>query len=107
METHMNEASFYQCLGDPTRLTVLKHLAPDGQAPVSELVETTDQEQSNVSHHLAQLRACGLVVAEQSGKRMLYRLAHPKLADLLEEGAWLAEHVDASDPTACLEAGCC
>jgi ArsR family transcriptional regulator len=103
----MNGASLYRCLGEPTRLALVEHLAETGPAPVSALVEATGEEQSNVSHHLAELRACGLVVSERDGKRNLYQLAHPRLAELLDLGAWLADHVDCTEPEACLEAGCC
>jgi DNA-binding transcriptional ArsR family regulator len=103
----MNEASFYRCLADGTRLAVLHHLAREGPASVSQLADATDQEQSNLSHHLAELRDCGLAVADREGKRRLYRLAHPRLADLLEEGAWLVDHIEASDPEACRAEGSC
>lgn len=97
----------YGCLAEPTRLAVLHHLAHEGQASVSGLTEHTGSEQTNVSHHLAKLRECGLVVSKPEGKHRVYRIAHPRLVDLLEEGARLAEHIEASDAEACLEDGCC
>jgi DNA-binding transcriptional ArsR family regulator len=103
----MNEVSLYGCLAEGTRLTVLKRLAEAGPASVSDLVEATGKEQSNVSHHLRQLRECGLVVGEPDGRRRLYRLAHPRLADLLREGAELVDHIEAADAEACLVEGCC
>lgn len=103
----MNTCSLFTCLADGTRLELVDTLAEHGPLYVGELAERVDHERSNVSHHLAELRGCGLVVREREGRQRAYRLAHPDLADLLEDARDLAEHVDVADPAACLEAGCC
>lgn len=97
----------FRCLADPTRLAVLQELAKGGEMYVSDVIQLTGKEQTNVSHHLAQLRACGLVTAEREGKRVRYTLAHPKLKSFLEESDWLADHIECTDPDVCGEAGCC
>lgn len=104
---HVNEVSLFACLADPTRLTILERLRDDGPRTVTDLVETTDQERTNVSHHLAKLRDCGLVDADRDGRYKRYRLAHPRLGDLLALGADLTDHIDARDLTACPSTGCC
>ena len=103
----MNEISLFRCLGEPTRLSVLRQLAQGTEHSVSELVELTGQERTNVSHHLAQLRTCGLVRTRNQGKQVLYSLGHTALKDLLELSAQVAEHIAAEDPEACVTEGCC
>ena len=56
----MNRDLFLACVADPTRFALLEQLAT-GDACVNDLVEATGQSQSNVSHHLRQLRDCGFV----------------------------------------------
>lgn len=103
----MNVRSLFACLADEARLGVVEALALEGDLYVGEIAERVDRERSNVSHHLAQLRSCGLVAREREGRRMAYRLAHPGLADLVDEARELAEHVACTDAEVCLEAGCC
>lgn len=103
----MNELSLYQCLASPTRLAVLKHLGHGDEMSVGALAEASGSEQSNLSHQLRGLRDCGLVTARQSGKHVLYRLVHPRLARLLEQGAELARHIECADASTCAPAECC
>ncbi|WP_335986653.1 ArsR/SmtB family transcription factor [Glycomyces sp. MUSA5-2] len=71
-----------RALGCRLRLAVLRTLAT-GEASVGELVERTGATQSNVSNHLAILRDAGLVAADRDGRVMRYRLASPKVRDLV------------------------
>jgi DNA-binding transcriptional ArsR family regulator len=71
-------------LSDPTRLTILAHLA---RAPVgvSDLARALHIAQPTASVHLRQLREAGLVSAQRSGTRNVYS-AHPAaVEDLLAE----------------------
>jgi len=61
-------------LADATRLSVLRTLM-DGPENVSGLMTILGVEQSLLSHHLCVLRDAGLVIANRSGKAMLYQLA--------------------------------
>lgn len=61
-------------LADTTRLAVLESLM-EKPKHVNELMDLLDIEQSLLSHHLAQLRAAGLVEASRDGKAVLYQLA--------------------------------
>lgn len=54
----------FRALGDPTRLRVLR-LLTEASLNVSELVSLVGVAQSSVSHHLAKLRALGLVRDER------------------------------------------
>lgn len=88
----MNQDLFVACLAEPTRHTLLQHLHA-GQCSVSELVEATGHSQSNISHHLRQLRDCGLVVFERDGKQNRYRLAHESVATVLTAIQGAAQHL--------------
>ncbi len=103
----MNTTSLFCCLGEETRFSILSALTSGDPQCVGDLVELTGKEQTNVSHHLAQLRACGLVVTERRGREVHYSLAHPRLATFLDEAQWLAEHIECTEPEACAAAGCC
>lgn len=103
----VNSLSLYRCLASPTRLAVLLQLRAKEEASVGDLAEQTGSEQTNLSHQLRDLRACGLVTSRQEGKRVFYRLAHPRLADLIDLGEELAEHAACTDPAVCQDAGCC
>jgi DNA-binding transcriptional ArsR family regulator len=102
----MNEASIYSCLADPTRLAILHALGEEGEATVGDLVEAVEGEQSNVSHHLRQLRDCGLVTRRADGRTRPHRIAHPRLEEILDLGAELADHIQERSPACCPPEGC-
>ncbi|MEM6252323.1 MAG: metalloregulator ArsR/SmtB family transcription factor [Cyanobacteria bacterium P01_D01_bin.156] len=61
-------------LADTTRLGVLQKLQ-SGPQSVGALMTALDVEQTLLSHHLRVLRQAKFVIAERSGKQVLYRLA--------------------------------
>lgn len=75
--------SVAQVLADPLRLAVL-HRLMDGAATVGELVSVTDASQPRVSNHLRVLREHGLVAVRREGRQMIYSLAGPAVAALVE-----------------------
>ncbi len=77
------------------------------EACVGDLVAESGAERTNVSHQLRELRSCGLVATRQEGKRVYYRLAHPRLAEFMAFAEELATHIQCTDATACEGAGCC
>lgn len=88
----MNSGLFLSCIADPTRFAILNALA-NGDACVNDLVEMTEQSQSNISHHLKQLRECGFVQYERVGKSNLYSLATPTLQKFLQTVEETAEEL--------------
>lgn len=95
-------ARFFRVLGDPTRIRLLQILldAPTGELRVSELVEALGAPQSRVSTHLGCLRWCGLVYSRREGKQVYYRVADPRVCELLTiGGALLRDH--AADVATC------
>ncbi len=77
----------HSALGDTSRLRILRLLA-DGDLYLTEIAERMELSKPTVSHHLARLRASGLVSATESGGLMYYSLQRDRLSAL---GAELAE----------------
>ncbi len=75
-------AKLFRGLADPSRLSILEALR-SGPRTVTEIVTATRLGQPNVSNHLACLRDCGLVAAEQHGRFTRYRLSDRRVATLL------------------------
>lgn len=75
-------AKFFRALGDPTRLRILQTVAED-EKNVSELVRITGSPQGRVSTHLACLRWCGYVAARREGRNIYYRVADPRVRELV------------------------
>ena len=76
------QAKLFRGFADPSRLSIMETLR-DGEMTVTEIVEATELSQSNISNHLACLRDCGLVTAEQDGRYVRYRLSDPRVEQLL------------------------
>ncbi len=76
-------AKLFRGFGDPSRLAILETLR-NGPLTVGEIVEATGLSQSNASNHLACLRDCGLVVAEQNWRHVTYHLSDDRVGVLLE-----------------------
>lgn len=76
------EAKFFRGLADPTRLSILQTLVA-GEKTVGEIVEETQQIQSNVSNHLKCLVGCGLAKNRREGKNIYYSLRDHKIKEML------------------------
>lgn len=69
-------SSFLKIVAEQNRLRLLCILRDGGEHCVCEFEEhATDLSQSLISHHLADLKQAGLVVAEKRGLRMHYALS--------------------------------
>lgn len=90
-------------IADPVRLAILSLLREP--MAVSEVCRRLDMAQPRISHHLAVLRRCGLVVARSEGRRRLHRWADDSprpdvvaIQELLRR--WLDEGSPAERPSA-------
>ena len=79
---------FFRVLRDPTRVRLLHLLieAPAAGRTVSELVAAIGAPQGRISTHLGCLRWCGLVQPYREGKYVYYRIADPRVRELLVLG---------------------
>lgn len=75
-------AKFFRALGDPGRLRLLEFLLTS-EHTVTECVTHVGLSQSRVSSHLACLSDCGYVQVRRSGRFAHYKVADPRVADLV------------------------
>lgn len=76
------QAKLFRGFSDPSRLAILQALRSEPLS-VTGIVQATGLSQSNASNHLACLRECGLVTAEQNWRYVIYRLSDDRVAELL------------------------
>ena len=76
------EAEFMRALAHPGRLVILETLS-QGEECVCHLSALLERPQPYVSKQLAELREAGLVDDRRDGQRVYYRLAEPRVAELL------------------------
>ena len=87
-------AKYFRVLSEPTRLGILELLA-ERELSVGALVQRLGLGQSNVSNHLACLRWCGFVATRREHRTVYYRLADPRVVELVSLAReLLAEHAE-------------
>ena len=105
-----NIESFFQALGDHTRLRLL-NLMGDQELCVCYFVEILGLGQPKISRHLAYLRRAGIVEARRDGKWMHYRIVMPPnigAAQVLRQTlAWLKEEPAMQADRLRLSKACC
>lgn len=77
------KANLFKGLAHPMRVRVLEVLSASPEVSVADLMSDTGLEASLLSQHLSVLRRHNLVVADRRGSQVFYRLAYPRVADLL------------------------
>jgi len=92
MTVEEDQARFLRCIGEPTRLQILKLLA-DGEKCVGELAERLNKEQSLISHHLRSFKECCIVKDRQDAQKIYYRVADQRLAKLVLESEALMKEL--------------
>jgi DNA-binding transcriptional ArsR family regulator len=75
-------AKFFRALGDPVRLRLLEFLLRE-EHTVTECVAHVGLSQGRVSTHLACLSDCGYVHLRRAGRFAHYRVADPRVAELI------------------------
>jgi DNA-binding transcriptional ArsR family regulator len=69
-------AARFWSLGEPLRLRIVQVLQ-EGEAPVGEIAERLEANQSNVSRHLQNLHDAGLVARRRDGSSIFYSISDP------------------------------
>ncbi|HJF28049.1 metalloregulator ArsR/SmtB family transcription factor [Acinetobacter bohemicus] len=70
----MDQADFFKCLSDPTRLDILKIILERQNVCVCEITEILQLSQPKISRHLALLRNLSILLDERKGQWVYYRL---------------------------------
>ena len=80
-------------IANPRRLLILCRLAEAREMNVTALVEAVGLSQSALSQHLALMRAAGLVATRKEGLSVHYRIADPRVFELMQalEGIFCRE----------------
>ncbi|QHO75710.1 transcriptional regulator [Bradyrhizobium sp. CCBAU 051011] len=76
-------AGVLRALANERRLVILCKLVERGEANVNSLAETVGLSQSALSQHLAKMREEGLVTYRRESQTLWYRIADPRIEDLL------------------------
>jgi len=87
-------AEVFRALAHPVRLQILIKTI-DAELCVQDLQDDLDRSQPNISQHLTVLRERGLVVAERKGKRVCYRPADDRIAQVIRLAAGTLERLEA------------
>lgn len=77
------KSEIFQALGNPTRIAIVDELR-GGELTVGVLAERLEAEQSNVSQHLAVLRARQIVSTRKLGNQVFYSVRDPLLWKILD-----------------------
>jgi len=76
-------AGVMRALANERRLMILCKLVEWGEANVSSLAEVVGLSQSALSQHLGKMREEGLVTFRRESQTLWYRIADPRIEDLL------------------------
>jgi ArsR family transcriptional regulator len=77
--------AFLRAIAQPRRIQIIEELRL-GEQDVGTLASTLELAHSNVSQHLAILRTVRVVSEHREGRRIIYQLCFPQLAEWLVEG---------------------
>ena len=75
----------FKLLSDETRLRILLYLAQEEEMHVTALCDILGQYQPAVSHHLAMLRAAGVIERRREGKHNYYSIRAEYFRGLMDE----------------------
>lgn len=88
---HDFKAAFFKTLASPVRIRVLEELR-GGPATVGELQQRLGLDSSNVSQHLALLRAQGLVATRREGTKIWYAVPEKRIYSILDAARSIFEN---------------
>jgi ArsR family transcriptional regulator len=86
-------ADVFTALAHPRRVVILECLL-ERERPVGELAaceRLAPSTQANTSQHLAVLRKAGLIKERREGNKVIYRVATPRVEELLKEAKQLSK----------------
>ena len=85
------KAELFRTLANPVRIRILEVLRIAGSLTVGEIHQRTGAEPSNVSQHLAIMRAQGIVHPRRDGTSVWYSVAEPEVFELLDSARHIFE----------------
>lgn len=94
-EIEFRAAMLLECLGEPVRFQILRHLE-DGPKTVSQLARLTHRRPTTVCHHLAVLRNLHVTRYHNRGRFTFYELKVREISDILRLAIRNAPRLSAS-----------
>lgn len=88
-----NKMKLIHGFSNKTRIQILECIK-DEEKTVSQIIEETKGNQSNISQHLACLKGCGIIVGRNEGKYMYYSLRNQHIRELLSMFDTVLEDVE-------------
>jgi ArsR family transcriptional regulator, arsenate/arsenite/antimonite-responsive transcriptional repressor len=82
VQVYVVTSQLFRVLGHPLRIRILEILV-GGERTVRDLQAELDLDSSGTSQHLAALRRQGLLDSRRAGTSIYYRLADPRISQLL------------------------
>lgn len=76
-------AGILRALGNDARLLLLCRLVQHGEVTAGSLVGTAGLSQSALSQHLGRMRDEGIVTYRREGQTLWYRIADPRIEELI------------------------
>jgi ArsR family transcriptional regulator len=76
-------ADLLRAIANDRRLLILCRLVECGEATVGQLADDVALSQSALSQHLARMREEGLIAFRREAQTLWYRIADPRVEDLL------------------------
>ncbi len=73
-EIEFRAAMILECLGEPIRFQIIRHLAAEGAKSVSELARVMKRHPTTICHHLAVLRGMQIVRYRNHGRFTFYEV---------------------------------
>ncbi|OKY78827.1 MAG: Transcriptional regulator containing HTH domain, ArsR family [Candidatus Methanohalarchaeum thermophilum] len=78
------EIELLKCVGNEIRYRILR-LLEENEKYVTEIIESLNEEQTLISHHLWRLHKCGLVEKEKKGRKSYYKITDPSVHEFIEK----------------------
>ena len=78
-------ANILRALANERRLMILCQLVECGESNVGALAEAVGLSQSALSQHLTKMRNESVVACRRDGQTMMYRIADPRIEQLMTE----------------------
>ncbi len=77
------QAEYFKALSHPVRIKIVQYLK-EGERCVCKIVPYLQEEQSNVSRHLAALKRAGILSSRKEGVSVYYRVRDDKVYRILD-----------------------
>ncbi len=77
------QAEYFKALSHPIRIKIV-HYLKEGERCVCEIVPYLEEEQSNVSRHLAALKRAGILSSRKEGVSVYYRVVDESVYKIVD-----------------------